>query len=62
MTSLTFETAVMAISKVAVTYEVSELEAITIMQAAAAKANDEKSLEILCDIKSTLILKQYAKA
>ena len=53
--SLTFETAVMAIAKVAVAHECSELEAITMMQSAAASTGDEKSLEILCDIKRELL-------
>lgn len=53
--SLTLETAVMAIAKVAVAHECSELEAITLMQGAAAAAGDEESLEILCKIKSDLL-------
>lgn len=53
--SLTFETAVMAIAKVQVAYNCSELEAITRMQGAAAKAGDEVSLEILCNIKRQLL-------
>lgn len=55
--SLTFETAVMAIAKVAVVHECSELEAITLMQGAAAAAGDEPSLEVLCGIKSELLQK-----
>lgn len=55
MASLTFETAVMAIAKVQVAYSCSELEAITKMQGEAAKAGDEPSLEILCEIKGQLI-------
>lgn len=55
MTSLTFETAVMAIAKVQVAYDCTELEAITKMQGAAAKAGDEQSLAVLCDIKAELI-------
>lgn len=53
--SLTFETAVMAIAKVAVAHECSELEVITMMQCAAAAAGDEASLEVLCQIKSELL-------
>lgn len=55
MTSLTFETAVMAIAKVQVAHECSELEAISMMQSAAAHAGDEASLEVLCEIKGKLI-------
>ncbi|MNJ82008.1 hypothetical protein D3C77_811310 [compost metagenome] len=55
MKSLTFETAVMAISKVQVAYSCSELEAITKMQGESVKAGDEASLEVLCEIKGRLI-------
>ena len=55
MASLNFETAVMAIAKVAVAHECSELEAITLMQGVAAASGDEESLEVLCSIKSQLL-------
>ncbi|CAI1544718.1 hypothetical protein ACN2AS_05510 [Serratia liquefaciens] len=55
MTSLTLETAVMAIASVQAAYNCSDLEAITKMQEAAAKANDEQSLDVLCDVKWQLI-------
>lgn len=55
MTSLNFQTAVMAIAKVQVAHECSELDAITMMQGAAAAAGDESSLEVLCKIKSELL-------
>ena len=55
MTSLTVETAVIAIAQVQVAYNCTDLEAITKMQDAAAKANDEASLEVLCKIKSVLL-------
>lgn len=55
MTSLNFEAAVMAISKVVVAYNCTELEAITKMQGSAAKAGDDASLEVLCEIKGKLI-------
>lgn len=53
--SLTFESAVMAIAKVRVAYNCSEMDAITKMQEAAAKAGDEASLDVLCSIKSKLL-------
>ena len=55
MTNLDFETAVMAISKLVVAYNCTEIEAITKMQGAAAKAGDDASLEALCEIKGKLI-------
>ena len=54
-TSLTLETAVMAISKVQAAYNCTDLEAITKMQEAAARAGDERSLDVLCSIKSELL-------
>ncbi|BBV03972.1 hypothetical protein [Providencia rettgeri] len=53
--SLTIETAVVAIAKVQSTFKCSDVEAISKMQSAAAKSGDEKSLEILCEIKRELI-------
>lgn len=55
MTSLNFETAVMAVAKVQAAYNITDLEAITRMQGLAAKAGDEASLEVLCEIKSELL-------
>lgn len=55
MSSLTIETAVMAIANVQAAYGCSDIEAISKMQSAAAKAGDEHSLDILCEIKSVLI-------
>ncbi|UXH41584.1 hypothetical protein [Pseudomonas promysalinigenes] len=52
---LTLESAVQAIAKVQAAYNCSDLEAITKMQGAAAKAGDEASLECLCVIKATLL-------
>lgn len=60
MASLNFETAVMTISKVVVAYSCTELEAITKMQGAAAKAGDDASLEVLCEIKEKLIEQMMA--
>lgn len=53
--SLTPETVVMAIAKVQAAFNCTDLEAITKMQGAAAKAGDETSLEVLCNIKSALL-------
>lgn len=53
--SLTPENAVMTIAKVQAAYNCTDLEAITKMQGAAAKAGDETSLEVLCNIKSALL-------
>lgn len=53
--SLTLESAVIAIAKVQAAYSCTDLEAITRMQAASAKAGDESSLEVLCQIKSVLL-------
>lgn len=53
--ALNVETAVIAIAEVQVAYDCSALDAITKMQSAAAKADDEESLEVLCQIKSALI-------
>ncbi|WON77548.1 hypothetical protein [Serratia sp. UGAL515B_01] len=55
MKSLTLETAIIAIAKVQAAYNCADLEAITRMQAAACKAGDEASLEVLCEIKSQLL-------
>jgi hypothetical protein len=52
---LTLETAVAAIAQVQAAYNCTELEAITKMQGAAAKAGDEGSLESLCAIKAALL-------
>lgn len=54
-TSLTLETAVIAIAKVQAAYNCTDIEAITKMQGAAAESGDEFSLEVLCEIKSALI-------
>lgn len=54
-TTLTPETAIIAIAQVQAAYNCSDLEAITKMQGAAAKAGDEQSLSVLCDIKNQLI-------
>lgn len=53
--SLTLELAVIAIAEVQVAFNCSDLEAITKMQGAAAKAGDEESLKVLCEIKSGLL-------
>lgn len=53
--SLTPETAVVAIAQVQMAYGCADIEAITLMQGAAAKAGDEASLEVLCQIKSALL-------
>lgn len=53
--SLTPETAVIAIAQVQAAYGCDDIEAITLMQGAAAKADDEGSLEVLCQIKSALL-------
>ena len=55
MSSLNLETAVMAIAKVQAAYSLTDLEAITKMQGAAAAAGDEASLEVLCEIKAELL-------
>lgn len=55
MVSLTIETAVIAITKVQVAYNCTDIEAISRMQSAAAKAKDETSLDVLCEIKRELI-------
>lgn len=55
MTSLTLEAAVIAISQVQAAYNCTDIEAISKMQAAAAKADDEVSLEMLCEIKAVLL-------
>lgn len=60
MTSLTIETAVIAIAKVQAAYNCTDLEAITKMQAEAAKAGDEKSLDVLCEVKGVLIQQMFA--
>ncbi|MEL5392846.1 hypothetical protein [Serratia nevei] len=60
MTTLTLETAVSAIARVQAAYNCTALDAITKMQAAAAKANDDKSLDVLCEIKSELIMQMLA--
>lgn len=52
---LTLETAVDAIAKVQAAYNCTDLEAITKMQGAAAKAGDDGSLEVLCAIKAALL-------
>lgn len=52
---LTLESAVKAIAQVQAAYNCSDLEAITMMQGAAAKAGDEASLECLCLIKANLL-------
>lgn len=52
---LTLESAVQAVAKVQAAYNCTDLEAITKMQGAAAKAGDEASLEFLCQIKATLL-------
>ena len=59
MKHLTIESAVIAIAKVQAAYNCTDLEAISKMQAAAAKAGDEKSLDVLCEIKSELISKMF---
>jgi hypothetical protein len=53
--SLKLETAVIAIAQVQAAYSCSDLEAITKMQGAAAKAGDEESLAALCRIKAALL-------
>lgn len=55
MTVLNLDTAIIAIAKVQTAYCCSALDAITLMQSAAAKARDEQSLEVLCEIKGRLI-------
>lgn len=60
MTSLTIETAVIAIAKVQAAYNCTDLEAITKMQESAAKAKDEQSLYVLCEVKSALIAQMFA--
>lgn len=60
MTSLTIETAVIAIAKVQAVYNCTDLEAITKMQEAAAKAKDEQSLDVLCEVKTVLIAQMFA--
>ncbi|WP_158785125.1 hypothetical protein [Pantoea sp. BAV 3049] len=60
MTSLTLETAVIAISKVQAAYGCTDLEAITKMQGAAAAAGDDQSLEVLCEIKNVLLAPMFA--
>lgn len=60
MTSLTLETAVMAIAKVQAAYNCTDLEAITKMQTAAVKADDAVSLDVLCEIKGELITQMFA--
>jgi hypothetical protein len=53
--SLTAEAAVIAIAQVQAAYNCADIEAVTLMQGAAAKAGDEGSLEVLCQIKSALL-------
>ena len=53
--SLTLETAIIAITQVQVAYNCSDLEAISKMQAEAAKVGDEESIEVLFVIKNELI-------
>lgn len=53
--SLTIETAVIAIAKVQAAYDCTDIEAITKMQGAAAGADDEDSLDVLCHIKAELL-------
>lgn len=53
--SLTPETAVVAIAQVQSAYDCTDIEAVTLMQGAAAKAGDNGSLEVLCQIKATLL-------
>lgn len=60
MASLTIETAVIAIAKVQAAYNCTDLEAITKMQEEAAKAKDEQSLDVLCEVKSVLIAQMVA--
>ena len=55
MTSLTIESAVIAIAQIQVAYGCSDIEAITRMQSAAASVGDEASLDVLCEIKSHLL-------
>nr|DAH85552.1 MAG TPA: hypothetical protein [Caudoviricetes sp.] len=59
MKHLTIESAIIAIAKVQAAYNCTDLEAISKMQAAAAKAGDEQSLDVLCEIKSELISKMF---
>lgn len=59
MKHLTIESAIIAIAKVQAAYNCTDLEAISKMQAAAAKSGDEKSLDVLCEIKSELISKMF---
>lgn len=59
MNSLTIETAVIAVAKVQAAYNCTDLEAISKMQAAAAKEGDEASLDVLCEIKSVLIAQMF---
>ncbi len=49
------KTFVKAIAAVQAAYHCPELEAITKMQGAAAAAEDEWSLEILCEMKNAIL-------
>lgn len=55
MISLNIESAVIAISKVQAAYNCTDIEAISKMQTEAAKVGDEKSIEVLFQIKTVLI-------
>lgn len=54
-----FNILVKGISRIVTLYKCSEIEAITLMQSEAAKNGDEISLEILCEIKNTLLAQKY---
>jgi hypothetical protein len=55
MACLDRTTADIAIEAVQAAHNCSDIAAITLMQEAAAKAGDERSLVLLCDIKAELI-------
>lgn len=59
MKHLTIESAIIAIAKVQAAYNCTDIEAISKMQAEAAKAGDEKSLDVLYEIKAELISKMF---
>ena len=59
MKHLTIESAIIAIAKVQAAYNCTDIEAISKIQAEAAKAGDEKSLGVLCEIKAKLISKMF---
>ncbi|QHJ79738.1 MAG: hypothetical protein [Caudoviricetes sp.] len=59
MAHLTKQNVEMAVEKVKEAYGCNALTAITKMQEAAHKAGDEKSLDVLCELKSEIISEMW---